>query len=391
MPIRTLVRGWLAVGALAAVGGAADPSVEDRLRALENQVQQLRQENADLKQELGWKDRQAPVLVQPAGKESKLVVGGFLQAQAEFGSAADPRWAGIKDRFFFRRARIYVMGTMAEYFDFKAELDLQGNALTAGTGLMARANEIYLQWHRYPAAMVRVGQIKPAFGAEALLGDTRSAAIERSLPNDRLTDGRQLGVGLVGELPAAKVGYLLTVTNGNGVNVSANDNSKFSKAARVYLTPLATANDKVILGVDGLWADDLAVAKPDFGFSGNQFSGRRSAWGWDAQWIHGPLDLSFEYLHNTFKPTGAGEFAADGWHAAAAYYLMPAKVQALLRYEEFDPNTTLGGNRTHSWTVGLNYLIKGEDLRVMLDYIYGEVPGSKEDGGRLLTRMQLLF
>jgi phosphate-selective porin len=385
------LRRLLAVALASSVAGAAEPSVEDRLRALENQVQQLRQENAELKQELGWKDRQAPVLVQATGKESKLILGGFLQAQAEFGRAADPRWAGIKDRFFFRRARIYVLGTMAEYFDFKAELDLQGNALTAGTGLMARANEIYLQWRRYPAATLRVGQIKPAFGAEALLGDTRSAAIERSLPNDRLTDGRQLGVGLLGELPDAKVGYLLTMANGNGVNASANDNSKFAKAARVYFTPLATAGDKVILGVDGLWADDAAVTKPDFGFTGNLFSGRRSAWGVDAQWIHGPLDLSVEYLHNTFKPAGAAEFDAAGWHAAAAYYLVPARVQALLRYEEFDPNTTLGGNRTHSWTAGLNYLIKGEDLRLMLDYMYGEVPGSKEDGGRLLTRMQLLF
>ena len=109
------------------------------------------------------------------------------------------------------------------------------------------------------------------------------------------------------------------------------------------------------------------------------------------QWIHGPLDLSFEYLRNTFKPVGAPEFDADGWHAAASYFLVPAKIQAMVRREEFDPNTAVGGNRVRTWTVGLNYLIKGEDLRLMLDYIYGQVPGSHDDGGRLLTRMQLLF
>ena len=82
----------------------AAPTVEERLKALEEQVQSLATENAQLKQQLGWKDAAPSVLPQPGGKETKLVVGGFLQAQAEFGRAADPRWNGVKDRFFFRRA-----------------------------------------------------------------------------------------------------------------------------------------------------------------------------------------------------------------------------------------------------------------------------------------------
>ena len=376
---------------LAPAVNAAETTVEERLKALETRVQQLSDENTDLRKQLGWKDDHAAALVRPAGKESKLVLGGFLQAQSEFGHAADPRWTGINDRFFFRRARIYVLGTMAEDFDFKAEIDLQGNSLNAGAGLMARANEIYLQWSRYDEATLRFGQIKTAFGAEALLGDTRASSIERSLPNDRLTDGRQLGLGFFGELPAMKLGYMVTIGNGNGTNVSGNDNSKFQKAARLYVTPLANGHDKLIFGVDGLWAEDVGVTKIDFGFAGNLFTGRRSSWGLDAQWIHGPLDVTAEYLHNTFEPAGGTEFDADGWQATAAYYLLPAKLQAMVRHEEFDPNTAVGGNRIRSWTVGVNYLIRGEDLRVMLDYIYGRVPGSNDDGGRLLTRVQLLF
>ncbi len=373
------------------VWAAAQPTLESRLEALEQRVQDLARENAELRRELG---RDAPARaepVRPAGKEVRLSVGGFLQGQAEFGREPDPRWAGIKDRFFFRRARIFVQGTFIENVDFKAEIDLQGNSLGAGSGLMARANEIYLQWRRYSEAVVRFGQIKPAFGAEALLGDTRSALIERSLPNDRLTDGRQLGVSVGGELPDLHLGYLLMVGNGNGANVSANDNDKFQKSARVYLTPLASATNRLILGLDGLWTEDSAVNKAGFGLPGNAFTGRRSAWGVDAQWIHGPWDLEVEYLHSAFSPTGAPRFEADGWQATAAWFVVPATLQAAVRHEEFDPHLASGGDRIRSWTFGVNYLIRGEDLRVMLDYVSGEVPGSTTDGGRWLTRVQVLF
>ncbi|MES1195154.1 MAG: porin, partial [Opitutus sp.] len=283
---------------------AAEATVEERLKALEQQVQSLARENSDLKKELGWKDDKPVAVVQPAGKETRLSVGGFLQAQGEFGRAADPRWAGVKYRFYFRRARIYVQGTVAEDFDFKAELDLQGNSLSAGTGLLARANEIYVSWHKYPEMNVRFGQLKAAFGAEQLSPDTRGSSIERTLVNDRLTDSRQIGFCVTGELFDKKAGYMVTLHNGSGVNTSANDNSKFQRAARVYVTPVATHSDRLVLGIDGLWTEDAGASKPGFGFAGNLFTGERSAWGVDGAWHHGPLDLSAEWLHNTFKPAG---------------------------------------------------------------------------------------
>jgi phosphate-selective porin OprO and OprP len=370
---------------------AVEPSMEERLSALERQVQNLAKENADLKKELGWQDAKSPALVRPVGKEARLSVGGFLQAQGEFGHAADPRWAGVKDRFYFRRARIYVGGSFTEDFDFKAELDLQGNSSSASTGLLARANEVYVGWRKYPQAVVRFGQLKSAFGGEQLASDTKLFAIERALSNDRLTDGRQFGFTVGGEVLDNKVSYLVMLANGNGTNVSANDNSGFQKSAHVYYTPVATKEDKVVLGAGVLTTTDVGASKSGFGLPGNLFTGSRDAWGVDGEWTHGRLNLFSEYLHNTFKPaTGAG-FSADGWQATAAYFLVPAKIQALVRHEQFDPNTAVGGDRIRSWTVGINYLIKNEDLRLMLNYIYGEVPGSTKDGGRLLTRMQVLF
>jgi len=385
------------VGVLASVANlAAQPSVsvEERLKALEQQVQGLVRENAELKQQLGGKDKPSPVVPQPGGKETKLVIGGFLQGQAEFGRAADPRWNGVRDRFFFRRARIYVAGSFAENFDFKAELDLQGNTLGAGTGQLARANEIYLNWRKYAFANLRFGQLKPAFGGEALAGDTSIFTIERSLSSDRLTDGRQLSAAVMGELLDKKVSYLAIVANGNGANVSANDNSKFQQSVRVTYTPLATVKDKLVVAMNGLWTDDVNVAKSDFGLPGNVFTGSRQMRGIDVFWTHGRFDLNAEWLHGTFKPTGgvpAAKFRAEGWQATAAYFVIPARLRAVFREEAFDPNTAIGGNTIHTTTMGLNYYLKGEDIKFMVDYLDGHVPGSVTDGGRLLTRMQIIF
>lgn len=369
------------------------PSIEERLRALEQQVQGLAKENAELKQQLGGKGA-APVLPQPGGKETKLIVGGFLQGQAEFGHASDPRWAAVKDRFFFRRARIYLAGSFAENFDFKAELDLQGNTLGAGTGQLARANEIYINWRKYSFANLRFGQLKPAFGGEALASDTSIFTVERSLSNDRLTDGRQLAASVAGELFNKRLNYLAVVANGNGANVSANDNSRFSKSARLVYTPVATATDKLMLAVDGLWTEDTNVAKSDLGLPGNLFTGSRRMSGVDVTWTHGRLDLNAEWLRGTFKPAAAvpaAKFEAQGWQATAAYFLIPAKLRAVVREEAFDPNTATGGNTIRTTTFGLNYYLKGEDIKFMVDYLNGRVPGSNTDGDRILSRLQIVF
>ena len=381
-------------GALLALSASAAVSVEDRLARLEQRVEALVKENGDLKKQLGWKGSVPALLPSVDGKESKLSIGGFLQGQAEFGHAADPRWAGVRDRFFFRRARLHMAGTFAEDFDFKAELDLQGNTLSAGTGQLARANEIFINWHKYDFANVRFGQLKPAFGGEALASDTKIFTIERSLSSDRLADGRQLAVGVMGDLLGKKLSYLAVVAEGNGANVSANDNSHFQKSVRVAFTPIATASDKLTLALDGLWSTDAGVAKSDFGFSGNLFSGQRTMQGVDFGWTHGLGELNFELLQGTFQPTSAIPFKklqAEGWQATAAYYLVPAVLQAVVRQEEFQPNTALENNVIRTSTFGLNYYLKGQDIKFMLDYLDGHVPGSTTDGGRLLSRVQIIF
>lgn len=393
----------LLIGAIVplALQAADTPTAEERLRRLEATVELLQKENAELRHLVGKPASEAPA-VTPAGKETKLAVGGFTQAQAEFGDAGDGRFAGVNDRFYFRRARIHLQGSFAEHFDFKIEGDFGNNSLSAGTGLRAQMNEAFINWNYYPAANLRFGQLKPAFGTEQLTSDTKTPTIERFLANDRLIDGRNVAVGLYGVAFNSRVNYQIVVGNGNGSNVSANDNNKFLTSARL----VAVAFDdkeagKLTVAANALHSEDNGIAKAGLGLDSipggaidNLFVGRRDMVGADFAWHRGLVDLSAEYLRSNFHPTDkipAGGFHAVGWHATAGYFVMPGVLQAVVRREEFDPNNLAGNDRTENWVLGLNYLIKGDDIKLMANYIFGHVAGLPHDHGRLLTRLQIIY
>lgn len=394
------VCGWLAVAPQP--GRAADaPTAEERLRRLEATVDLLQKENAELKRLVGKPAGEVPV-VNAAGKETKLVIGGFTQGQAEFGGAGDARFAGVNDRIYFRRARIALSGSFAEHFDFKIEGDFGANSLSAGTGLRAQANEIFLNWNRYAVANIRLGQLKPAFGAEQLMSDTKTPTIERFFANDRLVDGRQLAVGLYGELPNKRISYIFVVGQGNGSNVSTNDNNKFLTSARVVAVAVDDKEaGKLTFGANAMHSEDNAISKAGLGLDSiaggaidNLFVGRRDTWGVDAAWHRDLLDLSAEYIRANLRPANripAGSFNANGWHATAGYFVVPGALQAVVRREQFDPNNLAGGDRTENWVLGLNYLIKGDDIKLMTNYITGKAAGLPNDHGRWITRMQIIY
>lgn len=395
---------WFGGLLFAAAANAAEPTIEERLRTLENRLEAITRENTELKKTLGWRPNFPPVVARPAGAETKFLIGGFLQFQAELGHAADPRFVNIEDRFFFRRARIYVAGSFTEPFDFKAELDLGGNSLNSANGIRAQANEIYIHWHRFAGFNLRAGQLKAAYGSENLASDTTMLTIERTLANDRLADGRQLAFSASGTLFSERLTYLTVVGNGVGANSSANDNSRFQRSARIAYKPFADrtsgALGRLEIGTGGLWSEDNRVAKPGFEFtqSGNSidnlFVGRRTAWGIDARWKSSRLDFSGEWLEEHFHPSNrspAADLVAHGWHLTAAYTVLPDKWQVVLRRENFDSGAVAGGHVTNLWTLGQNWLIHGDNLKLMVNYLIGKAPGTSDPSGRLLARFQVIF
>jgi phosphate-selective porin len=343
----------------------------------------------DLTKALGWDGKSPLSAVKPAGKEKSLALGGFVHAHAESTGAPDARYNGINNRFLLRRARIFVSGTFAEDFSFKLESDLGANSISNRTALASQGTDIMVAWTKYPAASFRLGQFKTPFGYEQITSDTKIYTIERSLPNDRLTIGRQIGAMMFGDLAEKRLSYGVGIYNGTGTNTNIGDNQHslaVGRVAGVLLDTKSGANKvKLTAGANYFGTMDKANAT-----LGSTFTGHRYGSGLDAQLVYGPAEIQAEWLKNELHPVTGTATEANGWALLGAYAFTP-KWQGVVRYETFDSNAATSNTTTDVWTFGINYLIKGDDLKLSLNYLSGQQPNPTPQGDRVIGRMQLMF
>ena len=348
-------------------------------------------------------EKKAPIYVQQAGSEIKLVLGGFIQTNFEDGdvSAFEGRFGqtALKDRFRLRRARINLTGDFAENFDFKIEGDFEQNDGTSGNRTDFSGTDIWLNWHQFSWAQIKVGQYKAPFGLEQLTPDTALFIIERSLPTGAITPERQIGIELWGKpftnvWPEQKdlLTYYGGIFNGNGRNINNNDNNNFMYVGRLELMPfkgqLFGQSSSLKLGGDVLNSRDdkgtnisqsgNLLVNSDGSLSSFVLPGadERTAWSVDAWFNLGPFDLIGEYLQEKVNgrtvngvPPGFANFTTDGFQITSGFFLIPKKFQAAVQWQYLNPGQK-GNDGIYSITAGLNYYIHGNDLKLMLDYIH---------------------
>ena len=345
-----------------------------------------------------------PAPVTAGGREPTLSFGGLVQVQAEFGDQGDGRFANGNGRFYLRRSRINAVGRFLEEFDFKLELEATGT-LANTSGLRAQLTDAYINWNRYHQANVKVGQFKTGFGFEQLYLDARLPSIERSLVNDRLTLNRQAGVQVAGDALDKRLAYSVGSFNGNGANNNFNDNKSFTWVGRISGQPWRGrlfSNDSVLsIGVNEYSTRDTALSLAGFNFDSTPatadrdglLTGKRTGSGADLQFQVGPFELWVESLSATFKPTNrfpAPEFDSSGGYLQATYFVWDRRLQLLVKHETFDPSNKVRNNSTTTDTLGLNYFLKGQDLKLMVNYLRVDIDG-KPTQDKFLARLQVIF
>jgi phosphate-selective porin OprO and OprP len=381
--------------------GSEGSTVEERLALLEAQMMELKAENEVLKQALvqskasnpqdivKTRPAEASAPSQPAvefrtgGKSTKFVVGGFIQALGESGGAPDSRYQELNDRVYLRRARINMTASFAEHFTGRLEVDYGANSIRAGSGVRGQVTDGFIQWNRYPAARVTLGQFKTPFGFEQLASDTRLLTIERALSNDRLTVSRQIGLGLAGDLSGKRLAYSMGLFNGNGVNTGVSDNDAMMYAGRLsgqlFRGTVSGASILWNAGVNGFTSKDRG-----------SFVGTRSGFGVDTQLTAGPLYIQAEWLMNQHDPDAALSVDSQGYSLLAGYNF-DDQWRTAVRYDHYDSNIDASGTATDLWTLGVDYRIKGDDIKLSLNYLWGDQPANSGYEGRWVGRLQLIF
>lgn len=103
------------------------------------------------------------------------------------------------------------------------------------------------------------------------------------------------------------------------------------------------------------------------------------------------LKASFEYAtaDGSNGSTGFTSNQSEGYYGTLAYRITP-RLQALVRYDQFDPNKNRANDIRTEYTAGLNYFVKGQALKLMLNYVYYTVENGTY-GSRILTGAQIIL
>lgn len=80
---------------------------------------------------------------------------------------------------------------------------------------------------------------------------------------------------------------------------------------------------------------------------------------------------------------------AEGLYTTLAYRITP-KIQIVGRYDQYRPDLNKSDNMQKEYTAGINYFLKGQALKLMLNYVYCNNE-SKADSHRIILGTQILL
>lgn len=269
-------------------------------------------------------------------KKFKLKIGGRVYGDFRAYNSGHPS----NSEFFISRARIYLAGTLYNYFDFKVQPDF-------GKG-DSKLKDGFINVNYFPYAQLKVGQFKAPFSLERMTSSKYIDFIERSLPADNLTPDRDVGIMLHGAYSPIGLSYGIGLFNGTRANERDIDDHK-DLVARIAMSPFAKRGPSLLRGFhlgfsttygeqemeypddrDYFWnKGDLETGGDTEFFQFNDgviHDGKRTRLGTEFAWVIGPLSLKGEWmrvdLDSIRNPLGEShDLSINGAYISLSYFL----------------------------------------------------------------------
>ena len=234
--------------------------------------------------------------------------------------------------------------------------------------------DIFYETRRIPHHSILIGNSRVGTGMEGTQSPYTLPFLQRSQISRNFSNIRKVGVRVRGDYKYAE--YDL------GVYSSDTFFSEFMPGAEfnswINFKPLANTNEKYgkLLTGTGIslgkrHSTDYAVFGAGIEYSYNKF------------WTR----VEYSIANGSNGATGLSNKNRQGWYAAVGYKLHK-KIEVLARYDEFDPNRSVHKNHIREYTAGINYYIKGQALKLVLNYIFRQNQ-SGSDSHRILIGTQI--
>ena len=294
----------------------------------------------------------------------KITVGGLAQGWF-VGSSRD-----VNTSLRLRRMELKLTGEITPRVSWTVMID-PTKSLSLSQGPPVAVNQsskilqdFFLTYKLTPALSLDVGQYKVPLSMEGLRSSAQLYTVERAIFNvlpvreGRVGDIRDVGLQLRGSylLPwwrqEARSEFAVGVFNDGGPGQNAVDtNDQKAVIGRAALFPV----NNLRLGVYGGRGGTKAIARDRLG---GEFSYR-----------YGRNLLEAEYV--TSKD---GHPATDswGWYTLYGFDLTPA-LQAVARYEQWDPNDRRSQDTEWDLTLGLNWYVQKHNAKVQLNWVHKDI------------------
>lgn len=236
--------------------------------------------------------------------------------------------------------------------------------------------DMYVATNKVPHHRFLVGHSRPPVGMEGGAGPFVLPFIARSQISRNFGTVRKLGGRVTGDYSLVDYDF--------GVYSSDTYFNEFFPGAEF----IGWVNLKPLGKTDGRYGK----LKIGGGLQGGHRDTNYCVTGAYIGWEYKKLLLNFEWANaNGYNgPSGVQtDKHASGFYTTLAYRITP-KIQALLRYDEFDPNHDIHHNNKREYTAGINYFIKGQGLKVILNYVFCQNDAAK-DSHRILLGTQILL
>jgi phosphate-selective porin len=245
--------------------------------------------------------------------------------------------------------------------------------------------EAWLLWKFLPVMKLKMEQFKPPLRLERFTPDEmmftleRSQATNRLVPNGNLGQSftRDYGVQIGGFFPGPRCGYEMALMGGNGANNGhILQNGSFLLTGRFTWHPweLKEGGTDLEMGAAMSFRRNHDIKF----FLQIPGSTRLGYYHFDStDWWQ---NICFSLEKERVSLSGEGFWAryhsyqsdhpslnASGYYIQGAYFLHP-RLQAVAKFEYFDPNN--GANDQRWTTLGLNFYLVGNQLKLMADYIF---------------------
>ena len=282
--------------------------------------------------------------------------------------------------FLLRRAEIKLSGKITPNWGFEVMVDPAKSQLLTAAGVPVTDDKILqdlaVTFLGVKGQEFSLGQKKIPITEEGYRGSSMLDFVERARITRTFSDRRETGFFYKGEL-GKYIGAYASLTNGTPSNVVNYDKALFG-AARVDIKPMTG----LLVGASGGATVGGSVNKIQRDIL-NGFLKYGNIAGL-------PLSFEAEYLSATTGQTGKPTVKADGYYATVNYTIA-TKYQVAVRYDFVDRNKDIAGNQVKTWTGGFNYLIKGNNVKLSLDYYDVDEQGRKANNVLTEKYHQVIF